>query len=34
MRGDCRFELTVSQSVLRDGHWVSLPLAPNPLPKG
>jgi hypothetical protein len=21
MRGDCRFELTVSQSVLRDGWW-------------
>ena len=34
MRGDCRFELTVSQSVLRDGHWVPLPLAPSPLPKG
>jgi hypothetical protein len=34
MRGDCRFELTVSQSVLRDGQWVSLPLAPSPLPKG
>jgi hypothetical protein len=34
MRGDCRFELTVSQSVLRDGEWVSLPLAPSPLPKG
>jgi hypothetical protein len=29
-----RFELTVSQSVLRDGQWVSLPLAPSPLPKG
>jgi hypothetical protein len=27
-RDDCRFELTVSQSVLRHGHWVSLPLAP------
>jgi hypothetical protein len=26
-RGDCRFELTVSQSVLRDGQWVLLPLA-------
>jgi hypothetical protein len=34
VRGDCRFELTVSQSVLRDGQWVSLPLAPSPLPKG
>jgi hypothetical protein len=34
MRGDCRFELTVSQSVLRDGQWVSLPLAPSPLLKG
>jgi hypothetical protein len=34
IRGDCRFELTVSQSVLRDGQWVSLPLAPSPLPKG
>ena len=29
MRGDCRFELTVSQSVLRDGQWVLLPLAPS-----
>jgi hypothetical protein len=27
-RGDCQFELTVSQSVLRHGHWVALPLAP------
>jgi len=34
MRGDCRFELTVSQSILRDGQWVSLPLTPSPLPKG
>jgi hypothetical protein len=29
-RGDCRFELTVSQSVLRDGQWVAVSLAPNP----
>jgi len=28
MRGDCRFELTVSQSVLRDGQWVLVPLTP------
>jgi hypothetical protein len=34
MRGDCRFELTVSQSVSRDEQWVSLPLAPSLLPKG
>jgi hypothetical protein len=34
MRGDCRFELTVSQSVLRDGEWISVPLAPIPPPKG
>jgi hypothetical protein len=26
-RGECRFELTVSQSVLRDGEWISVPLA-------
>jgi hypothetical protein len=34
MRGDCRFELTVSQSVLRDGQWLDLPLAPAASPKG
>jgi hypothetical protein len=33
-RGDCRFELTVSQSVLRDGEWISVPLAVSPPPKG
>jgi hypothetical protein len=27
-RDDCRFELTVSQAVLRHGRWFSLPLAP------
>jgi hypothetical protein len=27
-RGECRFELTVSQSVLRNGEWISVPLAP------
>jgi hypothetical protein len=34
MRGVCRIELTVGQSVLRDGQWVALPLAPSPSPKG
>jgi hypothetical protein len=28
MRGDCRFELTISQSVLRDGEWTPVLLAP------
>jgi hypothetical protein len=32
-RGDCRFELTASQSILRDGAWVSVPLAPTAPPK-
>jgi hypothetical protein len=32
MRGDCRFELTISQSVLRDGEWTPVPLAPIPPP--
>jgi hypothetical protein len=27
-RGDCRWELTISKSVLRDDEWVALPLAP------
>jgi hypothetical protein len=27
-RGDCRWELTISRSVLRDDEWVALPLAP------
>jgi hypothetical protein len=34
MRDDCRFELMVSQSVLRDGQWLALPLAPTASPKG
>jgi hypothetical protein len=29
-RDDCRFELTVGMSILRDGQWVALPLAPVP----
>jgi hypothetical protein len=29
-RGDCRFELTISRSVSRDGQWLSVPLAPIP----
>jgi hypothetical protein len=33
-RGDCRWELTVGQSALRDGEWLALPLAPTPTPKG
>jgi hypothetical protein len=32
-RGDCRFELTISQSVLRDGEWISVPLALTTPPK-
>jgi hypothetical protein len=32
-RGECRFELTATQSVLRDGEWISVPLAPAPPPK-
>jgi len=27
---DCRFELTISQSVLRGGEWISVPLVPIP----
>jgi hypothetical protein len=27
-RDDCRFEFTIRQSILRDGQWVALPLAP------
>jgi hypothetical protein len=27
-RGDCRWELTISRSVLRGNEWVALPLAP------
>jgi hypothetical protein len=33
MRGDCRFELTISQSVLRNGEWISAPLAMTAPPK-
>jgi hypothetical protein len=29
-RGDCRFELTISRSISRDGQWISVPLAPIP----
>jgi hypothetical protein len=32
-RGDCRLELTVSQSVLRYGQWISVPLALVPPPR-
>jgi hypothetical protein len=32
-RGDCRWELTVGQFVLRDSEWLALPLAPI-VPKG
>jgi hypothetical protein len=32
-RGDCRFEFTVSQSVLRNGEWISVPLAMAAPPK-
>jgi hypothetical protein len=32
-RGDCRFELTISRSISRDGQWLSVPLAPIPPPK-
>jgi hypothetical protein len=28
-RGDCRFELTISQSVRLNGEWIAVPLAPN-----
>jgi hypothetical protein len=31
--GDCRFELTVSQSVLRGGEWIAVPLALAAAPK-
>jgi hypothetical protein len=27
-KDDCRFEFTISQSVLRDGQWTALPLRP------
>jgi hypothetical protein len=33
-RGNCRFELTINQSVLRDGEWTSVPLVPVVPPKG
>jgi hypothetical protein len=33
-RGDCRFELTISQSILRDGDWILVPLALTPPSKG
>jgi hypothetical protein len=33
LRGNCRFELTISQSVLRDGEWTSVPLVPITSPK-
>jgi hypothetical protein len=33
-RGDCRFEVTISRSISRDGQWLSVPLAPIPPPKG
>jgi hypothetical protein len=29
-RDDCRFEFTISQSILRDHQWVALPLRPIP----
>jgi hypothetical protein len=29
-REDCRFELTISRSISRDGQWLSVPLAPIP----
>jgi hypothetical protein len=29
-KDDCRFEFTVSQSVMRDGQWIALPLRPVP----
>jgi hypothetical protein len=31
-RGDCRFELTISQSVLQGNEWLAVPLAPVPVP--
>jgi hypothetical protein len=33
-RDDCRWELTLGQSVRRNGQWIALPLAPIPLSKG
>jgi hypothetical protein len=33
-RGDCRFELTISQSVLQDSGRLAVPLAPTPTTKG
>jgi hypothetical protein len=32
-RGDCRFELTVNQSILRNGEWISVPLAARQSPR-
>jgi hypothetical protein len=29
-KDDCRFEFTISQSGLRDGQWLALPLRPIP----
>ena len=34
LRAENAFELTVSQSVLRDGEWISVPLALTPASKG
>jgi hypothetical protein len=31
-RGDCRWEITIGQSVLRSGVWVPVPIAPAPPP--
>jgi hypothetical protein len=33
-RGDCRFELTINQSILQDGGWLAVPLAPIATTKG
>jgi hypothetical protein len=33
-RGDCRFELTISQSVLQESGELAVPLAPVPASKG
>jgi hypothetical protein len=33
-RGDCRFELTIGQSVLHDGEWQAVPLAAIPATRG
>jgi hypothetical protein len=32
-RGECRFEFTATKSVLRNGEWISVPLAPTAPPK-